>query len=383
MPNVVILGSTGSIGTQTLDVLQHLPGYRPIALAAGRNTALLKSQIERFRPQRAAVAEQMAAELLQKECGLPVGYGPGALCELAALPEADIVVVALVGAAGVEPTLAALKAGKRVALANKESLVIAGHLVQEYLSQIIPVDSEHSALWHCLYGRERDQVDSLVLTASGGPFLNRPESLAEVSIEAALNHPRWRMGGKISIDSATLMNKGLEVIEAHWLFGFPYDRIEVVIHPESIIHSLIRLKDGSYLAQLGPTDMRIPIQYALTYPEVHPTPVKPLDLVEVGSLTFAAVDRERFPSLDLAYAAGRAGGEQPVALNAANEVAVELFLAGRIRFTDIARLVEDVTRAFSGQSFLSLEQILDVDRRARQLAQNWVSSGKPIPRGDQ
>jgi len=180
-----------------------------------------------------------------------------------------------------------------------------------------------------------------------------------------------------------LMNKGLEVIEAHWLFGFPYDRIEVVIHPESIIHSLIRLKDGSYLAQLGPTDMRIPIQYALTYPEVHPTPVKPLDLVEVGSLTFAAVDRERFPSLDLAYAAGRAGGEQPVALNAANEVAVELFLAGRIRFTDIARLVEDVTRAFSGQSFLSLEQILDVDRRARQLAQNWASSGKPIPRGDQ
>ena len=245
-----------------------------------------------------------------------MGYGEEALVELAALPEADVVVVALVGAAGVRPTLAALEAGKRVALANKETLVIAGHLVEKYLHQIIPIDSEHSALWQCFYGRDREHVDSIVLTASGGPFRAYSGSLEDVTIAEALNHPRWKMGGKISIDSATLMNKGLEVMEAHWLFGFPYDRIEVVIHPESIVHSLIRLKDGSYIAQLGPTDMRIPIQYALTYPEVVPSPVKPLDLVEVGKLTFEKVDRERFPCLDLAYQAGKAGGELPVALNA-------------------------------------------------------------------
>lgn len=377
MPNVVILGSTGSIGTQTLQVLEHLPGYKVLALAAGRNATLLQAQIQRFQPVRAAMAEKEAAAELEKGCGIPVGYGEEALVELAALPEADVVVVALVGAAGVRPTLAALEAGKRVALANKETLVIAGHLVEKYLHQIIPIDSEHSALWQCFYGRDREHVDSIVLTASGGPFRAYSGSLEDVTIAEALNHPRWKMGGKISIDSATLMNKGLEVMEAHWLFGFPYDRIEVVIHPESIVHSLIRLKDGSYIAQLGPTDMRIPIQYALTYPEVVPSPVKPLDLVEVGKLTFEKVDRERFPCLDLAYQAGKAGGELPVALNVANEVAVEMFLAGRINFTDIPRMVEEVLQSFTGHAFLSLERILDVDSRARQFAHEWVSSGEP------
>lgn len=376
MPNVVILGSTGSIGTQTLQVIDHLPDFKVIALSAGRNSELLKAQIEKYRPQRAALTDQEAAAWLQQEYGLPVGVGTDALCELATLPEADLVVVAVVGAAGVEPTLAALKAGKRVALANKETLVIAGHLVQEFHEQIIPIDSEHSALWQCFYGRERAQIDRIVLTASGGPFRNYTGSLADVSIAEALNHPRWQMGGKISIDSATLMNKGLEVIEAHWLFDYPYDKIDVVVHPQSIVHSLVRLNDGSYIAQLGPTDMRLPIQYALTYPHVQCSPVKPLDLVQAGTLSFEAVDRERFPCLDLAYSAGRAGGELPVALNAANEIAVEMFLAGQIGFMDIPRIVEDVMGRFSGKSFLSLEQILEVDGLARKLAREWVSSGK-------
>lgn len=376
MPNVVVLGSTGSIGTQTLQVMKHLPEFRVLALSAGRNTDLLRTQIEEHKPRRAAVFDKDAAQALGQELGIPVGFGSDALCELATLPEADIIVVALVGAAGVKPTLAALKAGKRVALANKETLVIAGHLIEDYLSQIIPIDSEHSALWHCFYGREREHVDRIVLTASGGPFRNYPRSLEEVSVEEALRHPNWDMGGKITIDSATLMNKGLEVIEAHWLFDFPYDKIDVVVHPQSIVHSLIRLNDGSYIAQLGPTDMRIPIQYALTYPEVLVSPVEPLDLVQAGTLTFEAVNHERFPCLSLAYAAGEAGGELPAALNAANEVAVEMFLAGRIGFMDIPRLVEDVMGRFAGKSFLSLEQILEVDGCARQLAREWVSSGK-------
>jgi len=377
MPNVVILGSTGSIGTQTLQVLEHLPGYRVLALAAGKNGALLKSQIQKFKPLRAAVMDEDAAVQLRQDCGIPVDCGEDALCELACLPEADLVVVAVVGAAGVRPTISALKAGKKVALANKETLVIAGHLVQEYLSQVVPIDSEHSALWQCFHGRERSHVDRIVLTASGGPFRTWQGSLEEVTIAQALNHPRWKMGGKITIDSATLMNKGLEVIEAHWLFNFPYDRIDVVVHPESIVHSMIRLQDGSLIAQLGPTDMRIPIQYALTSPQVLPAPVPPLDLTQVGRLTFEPVDRRRFPCLDLAYAAGKAGGELPVALNAANEVAVEAFLAGKIGFMDIPRLVEAVLPSFAGQSFLPLTQILEVDSRARQLAHEWVLRGKP------
>ncbi len=376
MPNVVILGSTGSIGTQTLQVMEHLSDLNVLALSAGKNTELLKKQIAAYRPKRAAVLEEKAAREIEEEVNIPVGYGSEGMCELATLPEADIVVVAVVGAAGVRPTLAALKAGKRVALANKETLVIAGHLIQDYLSQIIPIDSEHSALWHCFYGRQREHVDKIVLTASGGPFRDYSGSLEDVSAEAALNHPNWDMGGKISIDSATLMNKGLEVIEAHWLFDFPYDKIDVVVHPQSIVHSLIRLKDGSYIAQLGPTDMRIPIQYALTCPEILEAPVEPLDLVQAGTLTFEAVDHKRFPCLELAYAAGKAGGELPAALNAANEVAVEMFLAGRIGFMDIPRLVEDVMGRFTGKSFLSLEQILEVDGCARQLAREWVSSGK-------
>lgn len=372
MPNVVILGSTGSIGTQTLDVINYLPGYSVLGLSAGSNAQLLRKQIAEYKPKMAALLDQKKAAGLREEFSIPVYSSEEGLCELATHPDCDIVVVAVVGAAGLKPTLAALQAGKRVALANKETLVAGGHLVMKYNSQIIPIDSEHSALWHCFYGRDKKQVSRIVLTASGGPFRNYSGSLDSVSIDEALNHPRWDMGGKISIDSATMMNKGLEVIEAHWLFGFPYNRIDVVVHPESIVHSMIQLNDGSLIAQLGTTDMRLPIQYALTYPEIMPSPVKALDLTEVGALTFEKVDMDRFPSLRLAYEAGEAGGDMPIALNAANEIAVQAFLDGRIKFTQIPQLVEEVMHEFTGKSFPSLEQILEVDADARRRAQEWV-----------
>ncbi|NLJ73777.1 MAG: 1-deoxy-D-xylulose-5-phosphate reductoisomerase [Firmicutes bacterium] len=372
MPNVVILGSTGSIGTQTLDVINHLPGYNVLGLSAGSNGKLLRKQIAQYKPKMATLLNQEQASALSEEFSIPVYSDPEGLCEMAAHPDCDIVVVAVVGAAGLKPTLAALEAGKRVALANKETLVAGGHLVMKYRSQIVPVDSEHSALWHCFEGRDKKQVSRIMLTASGGPFRNYTGSLDEVSVEEALNHPRWDMGGKISIDSATMMNKGLEVIEAHWLFGFPYCRIHVVVHPESIVHSMIQLNDGSLMAQLGTTDMRLPIQYALTYPEVMPSPVKALDLTEIGTLSFEKVDLDRFPSLRLAYEAGESGGDMPIALNASNEVAVQAFLNGKLTFTQIPQLVEEVMHKFTGKSFPSLEQILEIDADARRRAQEWV-----------
>ncbi|HHY10961.1 MAG TPA: 1-deoxy-D-xylulose-5-phosphate reductoisomerase [Firmicutes bacterium] len=372
MPNIVILGSTGSIGTQTLDVLRHLPDFKVLGLAAGSNVKLLRRQIKEFKPRAAYIEDSQHAAALEEEFKIPVYSEPQKMCALAQDPACDIVVTALVGIRGLKPTLAALEAGKRVALANKETLVAAGHLVMAYKEQIIPIDSEHNALWHCFYGRQKKQVDKIILTASGGPFRNYRGSLAAVTVQQALAHPRWDMGAKISIDSATLMNKGLEVIEAHWLFGFPYDKIEVVVHPESIVHSLIQQKDGSLLALLGPADMRLPIQYALTYPKVLPSPVEPLDLVEVGSLSFEAVDFNRFPSLKLAYEAGRSGGEQPAALNAANEEAVAAFLAGELRFPEIPKVVAKVVEGFSGKSFPDLEQILAIDAEARLRSRKWI-----------
>lgn len=365
MPNVVILGSTGSIGTQTLEVMRTLPDFKVLGLAAGTNHELLRKQIAEFRPEFASILRPAEAKALAREFSIPVYSDPSAVEEMVTDPRCDVVVVAVVGAAGLKPTLAALGAGKRVALANKETLVTGGHLVMQYREQIVPVDSEHSALWQLFYGRERGHIAEIILTASGGPFRTYTGDLATVTVEQALAHPRWQMGWKISIDSATLMNKGFEVIEAHHLFGFSYESIQVVIHPESIVHSLIRLQDGSLLAHLGTTDMRLPIQYALTYPQVQPSRVKPLDLVALGSLTFAEVDHERFPSLRLAYEAGQAGGAKPVALNAANEEAVRAFVEGRIGFTQIPEVVRSVVEQFPGQSFLALEEILAVDAEAR------------------
>lgn len=373
MPHVVILGSTGSIGTQTLDVLRYLPGYKVLGLGAGSNVELLREQIAEFKPKFASIAGQSQAKALQEEFSIPVFSDEAGLIEMVTDPQVDVVVVSVVGAVGLRPTLAALEAGKRVALANKETLVAGGHLVMKYHSQIIPIDSEHSALWQLFSGRDLKTVSRIILTASGGPFRDYQGSLDSVSIEQALAHPRWTMGGKISIDSATLMNKGLEVIEAHWLFNLPYSHIDVVVHPESIVHSMIQLNDGSLLAHLGTTDMRLPIQYALTYPDLMPSPVPTLDLVKQGSLTFEAVDRKRFPSLDLAYQAGLAGGEQPVALNAANEEAVAAFLQGKLRFTQIPEIVEKVMDRFQGKSFPSLEQILAIDIEARRKAQELIA----------
>ncbi|HKM43809.1 MAG TPA: 1-deoxy-D-xylulose-5-phosphate reductoisomerase [Limnochordia bacterium] len=365
MRSVVILGSTGSIGTQTLDVFRHQPDFSVRGLSAGSNYELLRKQIAEFKPKFAAIKSAEHAKALREEFSIPVSSDPDFLGEMVTDPACDLVVVSVVGAVGLKPTLLALEAGKRVALANKETLVAGGHLVMNYRDQIIPIDSEHSALWNLVEGRNRDDLAKLILTASGGPFRNYQGSLAEVSVEQALKHPRWDMGGKISIDSATLMNKGLEVIEAHWLFDFPYSQIDVVVHPESIVHSLVQLKDGALLAHLGTTDMRLPIQYALTYPEIRRSPVEPLDLVKTGNLSFDAVDWERFPSLKLAYEAGEAGGEKPIALNAANEEAVAAFLRGSLRFTEIPEIVGLVTETFRGKSFPTLEQILAIDQEAR------------------
>lgn len=373
MPHVVILGSTGSIGTQTLDVLRHLPGYKVLGLAAGANFELFRKQIAEFKPRFASIACPERAKALQEEFSIPVFSSIDGMIEMVTDPSCDLVVVSVVGAVGLKPTLAALEAGKRVALANKETLVAGGHLVMKYRSQIIPIDSEHSALWQLFNGRDLKTISKIILTASGGPFRNYQGSLDSVTIDQALAHPRWSMGGKISIDSATLMNKGLEVIEAHWLFNFPYNHIDVVVHPESIVHSMIQLNDGSILAHLGTADMRLPIQYALTYPDVLSSPVPTLDLVKLGSLTFEAVDRERFPSLNLAYKAGSAGGEQPIALNAANEEAVAAFLAGRLRFSQIPAIVAQVIDDFQGKSFPSLEQILAIDIEARQKAKELIA----------
>ncbi len=368
MLNVVILGSTGSIGTQTLDVIRHLPGFKVLGLAAGSNHELLGKQIAEFKPKFACIALAERAQALSEDYSIPVSSDSEGLVDMVTDPACDLVVVSVVGAMGLRPTLAALEAGKKVAIANKETLVAGGHLIMKYQSQIIPIDSEHSALWHCFHGRDHKDVARIILTASGGPFRNFKGSLDDVSIEQALAHPRWDMGGKISIDSATLMNKGLEVIEAHWLFDFPYTHIDVVVHPESIVHSMIQLNDGSLIAHLGTADMRLPIQYALTYPDVLKSPVEQLDLTQAGTLTFEPVDHARFPSLNLAYEAGKSGGEQPIALNAANEEAVGAFMKGKLKFTKIPQIVESVMGKFQGKSFPDLEQILAIDGEARERA---------------
>lgn len=380
MKNITILGSTGSIGTQTLDVIASHPDlFRVDALAAGSNVELLVEQANRFRPRAVSLATKAAAE--QAAPMLPSGtkvlYGEESLIELAGASTSDYVVTALVGSRGLRSTLAAIEAGKTIGLANKETLVTAGHLVMKLASdrgvRILPVDSEHSAIFQCLNGESLKTVNKLVITASGGSFRDRTrDELEGVTVEQALNHPNWSMGAKITIDSATMMNKGLEVIEAHWLFDMPYDRIDVIIHPESIIHSYVEYADYSIIAQMGWPDMRVPIQYALTYPDRVATPTKPFNLAELGKLHFREMDYERFPCLRMAFESGRVGGSAPTVFNAANEVAVARFLDGQITFLDIERTIETVLDRHEPQQLPDLEAIEETDRWARRIAADCI-----------
>ncbi len=376
MQAITLLGSTGSIGTQTLDLVAQYPErFRVVGLTSHSNVVLLAEQVRQFRPQIVAIGrEELLPELRSLLTGIQplpeLVAGSEGLCQVAAHPAAQRVVTGIVGCAGLLPTLAAIRAGKDIALANKETLVAGGPvvlpLVQEYGVKLIPVDSEHSAIFQCLQGVPEGALRRILLTASGGAFRDWPaEKLDQVTLADALKHPNWVMGRKITIDSATLMNKGLEVIEAHWLFGLDYDHIDILIHPQSIIHSLIELADTSVLAQLGWPDMHLPLLYGLSWPERLATPWDPLDLVKLGSLTFKAPDHRKYPCMELAYAAGRAGGTLPAVLNAANEAVVALLLEERIRFLDIPRLLEQVCERHQVIADPSLEDILQVDAWAR------------------
>lgn len=379
MKVISLLGSTGSIGTQTLDIVaQHPDQFRVVALAAGRNIELLAQQVRQFRPEIVAISHAESLPDLQAAIADVMPHprlvaGQDGVIEAASWPSATVVVTGIVGCAGLLPTIAAIKAGKDIALANKETLIAGGPvvlpLVQQYGVKLLPADSEHSAIFQCLQGVPDQGLRKVILTASGGSFRDLPvEQLANVTVADALKHPNWSMGRKITIDSATLMNKGLEVIEAHYLFGVDYDQIDIVIHPQSIIHSMIELQDTSVLAQLGWADMRLPLLYALSYPERIYTDWEPLDLVKVGSLTFREPDHHKYPCMNLAYAAGRAGGCLPAVLNAANEQAVALFLEEQIRFLDIPRVIEQVCDRYQAQNTATptLEDILQADRWARQ-----------------
>jgi 1-deoxy-D-xylulose-5-phosphate reductoisomerase len=377
MKKIVILGSTGSIGTQALDIVaRHPDRFQVIGLAAGNNVELLKDQIERFRPKRVSIGRKEEAarlrEFLSRE-KVEVLWGEQGNCEIASDPEADLVISAIVGAAGLKPTMAAIEAGRPVALANKESLVIAGELMtrkaHEKKVPLIPIDSEHSAIFQALAGNRREDIRRIILTASGGPFLQRSrDDLSRVTVEEALHHPNWKMGSKITIDSATLMNKGLEVIEAAWFFNLPPEKVAVHIHPQSIVHSMVEYIDGSVIAQLGVPDMRCAISYAMAYPERVESGVKSLDLTEVGPLQFHRPDFEKFPALRLAYEAAKAGRTMPAVLNAANEVAVARFLNREIPFTRIPEIVERTMQKHEAVPLKGLEDIFQADLWARREA---------------
>ncbi len=377
---LLILGSTGSIGTQALDILAGDPDLELVGLSAERSSDALIEQASRFGVTRIALADADAgARAAEQWTDGEVLVGAEGLVRLVVESGADLVLNALVGSAGLGPTVATLGEGIDLALANKESLVVGGELVMALAeatgAQILPVDSEHSALHQLLAGEQPGTVEKLVLTASGGPFRGRTRAeLQDVSVEDALKHPTWDMGGKITIDSATLMNKGLEVIEAHHLFGVPYDRIDVVVHPQSIVHSLITLCDGAALAHLGHPDMRVPISYALHHPDRVDVPVRALDLAEVGALTFEPVDEEAFPCLGLARAAAIAGGTAPCVLNAANEIAVHAFLQGRLSYLGIAAVIERTLDALPAARVRAFESLYEADREARELAAELVEA---------
>ena len=381
MKNIVILGSTGSIGTNTLDIVDRFSQeFRVIGLTAGSNDDKLEAQIRRFRPALAALANESAAAKLRQRCAdLPVKIlsGNEGVAQVAQAQDAELVVSAIVGGAGLLPTLAAIKAGKQIALANKEPMVMAGELMQaeakKHHVRIFPVDSEHSAIFQSLEGHRREDVKRVILTASGGPLWGfSREQLQDVSPERALQHPNWKMGSKITIDSATLMNKGLEVIEARWLFDIPETQIEVMVHRESIIHSLVEYTDRSVIAQLGLPDMRTPISYAMRYPERMPLDLPSLDLTEISTLTFFKPDHDRFPCLRLGYEALRIGGTMPATMNAANEVAVEAFLQNGIRFLDIPDIIRSTMEAHTSRPIDGLDDALEADRWAREKAESLV-----------
>ncbi len=375
---IAILGSTGSIGLSALQVVQKLkPAFQVVGLSAYRNVKELARQIKTYQPKLAAIADEGCYEdlkTLTKGSRTQILAGEEGLVAVAAESGADLVLTAIVGAAGLKPTLEAIQRGKDIALANKETMVMAGEVVTQAArksgSRILPVDSEHCAVFQCLQGcHDPGEVHKVLLTASGGPFRQLDQSqFHKITLRQALNHPTWRMGPKITIDSATLMNKGLEVIEAHYLFHMPYEKIEIVVHPESIIHSMVEYIDGSVLAQLGTTDMQIPIQYALTFPRRAHSPVGRLDLAAIQRLHFERPNRRKFPCVDLAYEAGNKGGQYPAVLNAANEVAVARFLKEEIRFVEIPKIIEKTIKKFRPLTNRTLDAILKSDGWARELA---------------
>jgi 1-deoxy-D-xylulose-5-phosphate reductoisomerase len=383
--NISILGSTGSIGTQVLDVVKRLgpERVRVVGLGAQSNSDLLIAQALEFEPEVVCIGDESGLARVTEAVapkGVRVCSGPAGFDELAVLPKADRIVVSVAGTPGLSPTLRAIGAGKDVCLASKEVLVAAGHLVMDAARRegvaILPIDSEHSAIFQCVQGEDPGRIERIFLTASGGAFRNRPKSeLADVTAEEALAHPTWKMGRKVTVDSATLMNKGLEIIEAKWLFGVEADRIEVVIHPQSIIHSMVRFRDGSIIAQLGLPDMRLPIQYALLYPERVDTGLPRLDLLEAKALTFEPVDYDKFECLGLAMEAAKVGGTLAVVMNAADEVAVDSFLRGRIGFLDIARVVRETMNRHSPTPAPSIEEIVAVDAEARRVAAEVAAGG--------
>ena len=391
MKNVSILGSTGSIGQSTLSVVDSLHDqFRIVALAAGKSLDELVKQVITYQPRLVSVAQSGDVDLVRERLQaagvseLPeLMSGEEGLVAVAGFDDAEIVISATVGAVGFLPTYEALRLGRRVCLANKETLVMAGELMtraaREYNAELLPVDSEHNALHQCMRGEKVEEVKRLILTASGGPFRMTPlEEMREASVEKALAHPTWQMGAKITIDSATLMNKGLEVIEAGWLFDFDADKISVAVHPQSIVHSMIEMVDGSVIAQLGVTDMRLMIQYAMTYPERLPTDLPPLSFDKLSRLEFFAPDLERFPCLRLAYEAMREGGTMPATMSAANEVAVAAFLDRRIKFMDIPRLIEETMHAHAKQPCSSIEAVLEADRRARAHTESLVTDSLSV-----
>lgn len=377
-----ILGSTGSIGTQALDVCRNL-GIKVVALAANSNAKAMEEQVRQFRPEVAALLDEEAAASLKlkvRDTGTRVVSGMNGILEAVTHAGADTVLTSVVGIAGLIPTIAAIEARKNIALSNKETLVTAGAIVTDLIKKkgvkLIPVDSEHSAIFQCLAGNRQEDVEKIILTASGGPFRGYTRAgLENVTVEQALNHPNWSMGSKITIDSATMMNKGLEIIEAMWLFDVPASRIEVVVHPESIIHSMVEFRDGSIMAQLGAPDMRIPIQLALTWPHRAENQFRRADMRQLGRLTFEEPDFETFEALKLAYRAAETGGTLPCAMNAANEVAVELFLKGKIRFHQITEIVKIVMEKHTSNTRPDLDDIIDTDRASRDLARKVFDGG--------
>lgn len=380
MKKLSILGSTGSIGTQTLEVARNNASEFKIAgLSANTNIELLKKQISEFNPEAVAVMDKEKADLLKKQVDISVYSGIEGIVKIAKLSEADTVVNSLVGAIGVMPTIEAIKAKKDIALANKETLVVAGDIVMKEVKKakinLMPIDSEHSAIFQCLNGESKKEVSKIIITASGGPFRTKSiEEMQKMTVNDALNHPTWSMGNKITIDSATLMNKGLEVIEAHFLYGVGYENIEVVVHPQSIVHSLVEFKDKSVMAQLGNPSMKLPIQYALSYPKRLNLEMKKLNLAEIKNLTFEEPDLERFSCLKYAYEAGKISGSMPCVMNAANEIAVPAFLDGKIGFLDIPKIIRKTMDNHNTIKKPDINRILDADKKTRGETQKIIGT---------